>query len=176
MADGVSYPPATAASLNIPQPANAAPMSEKTGAAIGTQNTRFALEDHQHPRLTSSTTGSVSSGNTAAIAFTRAFTDEPCIDYCELPPSASTTTPAAADMDAAAQPSTCKVIAWTKGPTALLPNAPAGSFSGCTIRVWKSRTVPTNLVTLLLGGVFDIFAASVVGTRFSLIAIARSDV
>ena len=31
-------------------------------------------------------------------------------------------------------------------------------------------------VNLLLGGVFNLFAASVVGTRFSLIAVARSDV
>lgn len=39
-----------------------------------------------------------------------------------------------------------------------------------------AQTVPQNLVNLLLGGVFNLFAASVVGTRFSLIAVARSDV
>ena len=151
-----------------PQPANTAPMSERTGAAIGAVTGRYALEDHQHPRLTSSTTGTVAAGNTASITFTRLFAAEPCIDYCELPPTANTTTPVAGDIDAAAQPTTCKVIAWAKDGQ--------GNYTGCTIRVWKSRTVPTNLVTLLLGGVFDIFAASVVGTRFSLIAIARSDV
>ena len=37
-------------------------------------------------------------------------------------------------------------------------------------------TIPQNLVNLLLGAVFNLFGAAVVGTRFSLIAVARSDV
>lgn len=49
-------------------------------------------------------------------------------------------------------------------------------YTGCTVRIWKAQTIPQNLATLLLGSVFNIFAASVVGTRFSLIAVARSDV
>lgn len=159
----------------VPQPANVAPMSEKTGAAIGSQDGRFAKEDHQHPRLTSVVVGTVAAGNTATISFTRAFASEPGIDYQELPPSANTTAPDANDTAANAQPTNCKVIAWTKGPTAALPNAAASEYSGCTVRVWRAQTIPTNLTTLLLGGVFNLFAASVVGTRFSLIAVARSD-
>lgn len=153
---------------SIPQPANTAPMAEKTGAAIGAQTTKFALEDHQHPRLTSVTQGVISSGSTAVIDFTRTFTNEPGIDYQELPPTANTTTPVTADTDALAQPTQCKVIAWKKDGN--------GLFTGCTVRIWKAQTVPQNLVTLLLGGVFNLFAASVVGTRFSIIALARSDV
>lgn len=76
----------------------------------------------------------------------------------------------------AAQPTMAKVIAWTMGPTAALPNDAPTDYTGCTIRVWKSQTVPQNLSTLLLSAVFNIFAAGVVGTRFSLIALARSDV
>lgn len=64
--------------------------------------------------------------------------------------------------------STHKVIAWQRDGQ--------GLYTGCTIRIWRSQTVPQNLVTLLLGGVFNLFAASVVGTRFSIIAVARSDV
>lgn len=160
----------------IPQPATTTPKSEMTGGAVGALPTRYAREDHQHPRLTSTTVGSVTAGNTATIDFTRAFTNEPGIDYSELPPAADTATPAAADTAANQQPTMHKVISWKFGPSAAMPNAPAGSYTGCTIRVWKAQTVPTNLATLLLGGVFNLFAASVVGTRFSLIAIARSDV
>lgn len=133
-------------------------------------------DTHQHERLTSVVVGTVAAGNTATIQFTRAFASEPGIDYQELPPTANTVNPDAADVAANAQPSNCKVIAWTKGPTALLPAAAAGDYTGCTVRIWKAQTIPTNLVTLLLGGVFNLFAAGVVGTRFSLIAVARSDV
>lgn len=152
----------------VPKPANTAPMAEKTGAAIGGATSRYALEDHQHPRLTSTTVGFVAAGNTATIVFTRTFASEPGIVYQELPPAADTTTPVAADTAATAQPTQSKVIAWTKDAN--------GAFTGCTIRVWKAQTVPQNLATVLLGGVFNLFAASVVGTRFSIIAIARSDV
>lgn len=152
-----------------------APRPEATAPGQGGGN-MIPRDTHQHPRLTSVVVGSVAAGNTAAIQFTRAFTAEPGIDYQELPPSANTTAPDAADTAANAQPTSCKVIAWTKGPTAALPNAGAGEFTGCTVRIWRAQTVPQNLVNLLLGGVFNLFAAGVVGTRFSLIAVARSDV
>lgn len=122
---------------------------------------------HEHPRLTSAVIGSVVSGNTATISFTRSFSKEPSIDYAELPPTSTTTTPDPADTAASAQPTAFKVVAWQRDGN--------GNYTGCTIRVWKSQTVPQNLATLLLGGVFNLFAASVVGTRFSLIALARSD-
>lgn len=160
----------------IPQPAASVPQPEKTGGAAGSTLNQFALPDHQHPRLTSVVTGAIAAGNTATILFTRSFASEPGIDYQELPPSANTTAPDAADMAPNAQPSACKVIAWTKGSTTALPQAAAGEFTGCTVRVWRSQTIPQNLVNLLLGGIFNIFATSVVGTRFSLIAVARSDV
>lgn len=153
--------------FGMPQPANTAPMAERATASVGAQTARFALEDHQHPRLTSVTTGSIASGNTAVVAFTRSFSAEPGIDYIELPPTPTTTTPVAGDLAATAQPTACKVVAWTMDGV---------NYTGCTIRVFKSQTIPQNLVTLLLGAVFNLFGASVVGTRFSLIAIARSDV
>ncbi len=160
----------------IPQPASTPPMSERTAAATGSQTTRYALEDHQHPRLTSTTVQSVASGNTADVLFTRAFANEPGIDYQELPPTASTTTPDAADTAGTAQPTQCKVISWTRGPTATLPTAAATDYTGCKVRVWRGQVIPQNLATLLLGAVYNVFGAGVVGTRFSLIAVARSDV
>lgn len=159
-----------------PQPANTVPMSEKTSAAIGTSQLRYALEDHQHARVTSTTVQAVSSGNTADILFTRAFANEPGIDYQELPPTSNTTTPDAADTAGTAQPTTCKVISWTKGPTTTLPTASATDYTGCKVRIWRGQVIPQNLATLLLGAVYNVFGASVTGTRFSLIAVARSDV
>ncbi len=183
----VSYPPANLSSLQsaiaskadvsaIPQPATTPPMSEKTAPAIGTQPTRYALEDHQHGRLTSTTQATITSGNTATVMFTRSFVNEPGIDYKELPATAETTTPPASDTAASAQPTQSRVIAWTKGPTTRVPDAAATDYTGCVVRVWKAQTIPQNLATLLLSAVFNIFAASVVGTRFSIIAVARSDV
>ncbi len=142
------------------------PMSEAKTPAAG-MSTAIPRQDHQHPRLTSATVGAVASGNTATVTFTRAFANEPTIDYCELPATATTVTPDAADTAANAQPTTAKVIAWTRDGQ--------GNYTGCTLRVWRSQTIPTNLATLLLGGVFSVFSASVVGTRFSIIALARSD-
>lgn len=154
----VSYPPVTAQSLMIPQPANTAPMAEKTGAAIGAATSRFALEDHQHPRLTSTTYATVASGNTASVTFTRAFASEPGIVCTEI----------GGDTSVNAQPGVFKVQSWVQDAQS--------NYIGAVVRVWRSQTVPQNLATLLLGAVFNLFAASVVGTRFSIIAVARSDV
>ena len=60
-----------------------------------------------------------------------------------------------------------KVQSWTQD---------GGNYTGAVIKVWRAQTIPTNLVSLLLGGVFNLFASSVVGTQFSVIAVARSDV
>lgn len=151
----------------MPLPAVAAPAAERTAPTAGSGD-RYSRDDHAHPRLTSVTTGTVVAGNTATVMFTRAFANEPGMDYQELPPSANTVTPDAADTAAQAQPTMSKVVSWVKDAN--------GNFTGCTLRIWKAQTVPQNLATLLLGGVFNLFAASVVGTRFSLIAVARSDV
>ncbi len=152
-----------------------APKSEATSPTAGA-GMLAARDDHQHRRLTSTTVATIASGNTADILFTRAFTNEPGIDYQELPPSASTTTPQAGDTAASAQPTSSRVLSWRMGPTATLPDAAPTEYTGCTVRVWRSQTIPQNLATLLLGAVFNLFAASVVGTRFSIIAVARSDV
>ena len=152
----------------IPEPASVAPMVEKTGGSTGSEKKRFALEDHQHPRVTSTTVASIEVGNTAAVAFTRTFVNEPGINYSELPAAATTTTPPAADLATNAQPTSHKVIAWQRDTN--------GLYTGCVVRVWRSQAVPQNLVSLLLNGVFNLFGAGVVGTRFSIIAVARSDV
>jgi hypothetical protein len=143
---------------SVPQPATVTPRSEMTGGAIGVQPTRFALEDHQHPRLTSTTAAMVTTGSTATLAFTRPFLNKPGVVCTEIEGATGT----------AAQPAVFKVDSWVTDAN--------GAYTGCVIRVWRSQTVPQNLATLLLGAVFNLFSASVVGTQFSCIAVARSDV
>lgn len=147
-----------AVTAGIPKPANTAPMSEKTGAAVGSQTQRYALEDHQHPRLTSSTEHVVTTGSTVAITFTRTFVNKPSPVFTEIE----------GDTSAAAQPAIFKMQSWTTDGN--------GAYTGGIAKVWRSQTVPQNLITLLLGAVFNLFTASVVGTKFTCIAVARSDV
>lgn len=141
----------------MPKPADTAPLSEKTGAAIGALDTRYAKADHQHPRLTSTTYATVASGSTASVPFTRTFIQKPGIVCTEIEGSTGT----------GAQPAVFKVESWISDGT---------NYTGAVIRVWRSTTVPQNLATLLLSAVFNLFSASVVGTQFSCIAVARSDV
>lgn len=143
---------------SIPAPATTAPMAEKTGASIGTQTAKFALEDHQHPRLTSTTMATVAAGSTVAVSFTRSFVNKPGMVMTEME----------GDSSASAQPATFKVQSWTVDSN--------GAYVGAVIKVWRAQVVPQNLATLLLGAIFNLFGASVVGTQFSCIAVARSDV
>lgn len=68
---------------------------------------------------------------------------------------------------------------------------PSGAYTGCVIKVWRSRPLPTMtplsltaLLTAVVTGVnalisaltnYDIFGASAVGTTFTCIAVQRSD-
>jgi len=147
----------------VPKPANAAPLAEKTGADKGAITGRYALEDHQHPRLTSTTIATITAGSTATVMFTRAFSNEPGTVFTEI----------GGDTSANAQPASFKVQSWmreTMTPT------PSGAYVGAVVRAWRSQVVPQTLTTLLLSAVYNLFTASVVGTRFSIIAVARSDV
>jgi len=137
--------------------ASDAPAGEATTATVG--NTTMAQPaGHQHPRLTSTTMATVASGMTAQVDFTRTFVNKPGVVCIEIE----------GDTAATAQPAIFKVQSWIQDSSS--------RYTGCIIRVWRSQTVPTNLVTLLLSGVFNLFQTSVVGTMFSTIAVARSDV
>ncbi len=142
----------------MPQPASALPRSETTIGSIGSIPMRYALEDHQHGRLTSTAYASVTSGNTATVLFTRTFVNKPgLVCFEENAPTVI-----------GGQPALFGLASWVQGADNL--------YIGAVIRVWRSQTVPQNLATLLLSAVFNLFSASVVGTSFSCIAVARSDV
>lgn len=129
----------------IPQPAAITPHPEKTGGAKGSEPTRFALEDHQHPRLTSTTYASLAADGTATVSFTRTFVNQPGVNMTEV--------------DAAGkQPLVCSVQSWVRET---MTPTPAGAYIGCIIKGQRAQMLPTinplsgtlTLVSTLLQGV-----------------------
>ena len=145
-------------SAAVPLPSTMAPRGEAVTPTPGTDPTKFAQEGHMHPRLTSTTMAVVASGSTVQVAFTRTFANKPGMVMTEIE----------GDTTATSQPAIFKLQSWVQDANS--------NYTGAVIKVWRSQVVPQNLATLLLGAVFNLFSASVVGTNFCVIAIARSDV
>lgn len=156
----------------VPQPASAAPKVEMTGGATGQQVQRYALEDHQHPRLTSTTYATLAADGTATVTFTRPFTNKPGITMTET------------DV-AGKQPLICAVQSWVQDGSS--------RYTGCIIKGQRAQVLPTinplsGLLTLLsavVSGVntvvgqltnYNVFGGTVDGAVVSIIAVARSDV
>jgi hypothetical protein len=157
----------------MPRPASTPPLSEKTGAATGSQTQEYALVDHQHPRLTSTTYATLDSNGEAAIAFTRAFTNKPGLNLTET------------DAATGSQPLVLRGLSW-------VTNA-QGQYTGVTIQGRRAQMLPTinplsGLLTLVSGVVsgvntvfaqltgYNVFGGSAAGATISVIAVARSDV
>jgi len=161
---------------SIPQPANTAPRAEMTGGSTGSQSDRYALEDHQHPRLTSTTYATLAADGTATVTFTRTFTNKPGLVMTETDASGN-------------QPLVCVVQSWireTMTPT------PSGAYIGAVIKGYRSTILPTlsplsplAVLTAVVTGVnaintalsnLNLFGGSASGASVSVIAVARSDV
>lgn len=153
MDDGVSYPPVTISGLL----SDVAPVAESVSGVAGTA-AKATREGHQHPRLTSTSMAAIVTGSTVTVNFTRTFSQKPGMVMTEIEGDAS----------ANSQPAIFKVQSWVTDGN--------GNYTGAVIKAWRAQTIPQNLATLLLGGIFNLFNSSPVGTQFSCIAIARSDV
>jgi len=175
MADGVSFPPVDITSIQnaIPKPASTAPLSEKTGAATGAVTTRYALEDHQHPRLTSTIYATLDGSGQATVTFSRTFVNKPGLNLTET------------DATSASQPLVLRGLSWVRDGN--------GLYTGVTIQGQRAQMLPqinplSGAITLLSGLLtavnsvfaqltsYNIFGASASGATVSVIAIARSDV
>lgn len=160
-----------AVKAQIPQPATASPKSEMTGGAVGSAM-RYALEDHQHPRLTSTTYATLDGAGKATVTFTRTFLNKPGFSITEID---GTNT----------QPLVCVVESF-------VPNTPTGPYTGCVVKGYRSQALPAqqqmSLLAILgtvVAGVnslaasltgFNVFGGSSGGASVSVVAIARSDV
>lgn len=127
------------------------PLSEAGTARSGSEGLATRA-DHQHPRLTSATTGVLNASGEATVVFTRTFPTKPSVSilYSET---------------ADGQPVVFKVKSWVQT---------GSDYTGCVIKGYRSTTVPQNLATLLLGAVFNLFAGSASGVEYSLIAVQAS--
>lgn len=141
----ISYPPSNVVLGDV------TPLSETTSPTAGAMNVA-TRSDHQHPRLTATANGTLNSQGEATIVFTRTFASKPSVElnYVE-----------AADN----QPVVLKIKSWTMS---------GSDYTGCVIKGYRSQTIPQNLVSLLLGGVVNLFQGSVTGVEYSMIAIQSS--
>lgn len=131
---------------------DALPPSEAVTATAGA--TALASRDsHRHPRLTSATNETLGASGEVTVAFTRLFVTMPVLT-CLLIESANN------------QPVIFKIKSWVQDGSL--------NYTGCVVKGYRSQTVPQNLVTLLLGGVFDLFNGSAVGAQFACIALLAS--
>lgn len=128
------------------------PVSEGGVALAGSADLASRM-DHVHPRLTATATGTLNVSGEATITFTRTFPTKPglTVTYAE---------------SADNQPVVFKLKSWTLDGS--------NNYVGCVIKGYRAQTIPTNLVTLLLGGVFNLFASSANGVEYSLIAVQSS--
>lgn len=134
--------------------ATVAPPPEGVSAAAGTMPAA-SRADHVHPRL-SSVTGphTLDSNGEATISFTQVFDAQPHADgfYTEL---------------ADAQPVIFKAKSWVKDGN--------NKFVGVVLKGYRAQAIPTNLVTQLLGGVFNLFSpTSAAGVSFTCLAVKSS--
>ncbi|MGE7367920.1 hypothetical protein ACQKKX_02465 [Neorhizobium sp. NPDC001467] len=146
----------------VPSPtplADAPPKGEAKIATAGAANTASRM-DHEHPRLTSATSGTLNASGEATVMFTRTFDTKPSVAllYAE---------------SADGQPIVFKIKSWL-GENGLA--YVSGAYGGCVIKGYRSQTIPTNLVSLLIGGVFNLFAGSAAGVEYSAIALQTSAV
>jgi hypothetical protein len=179
--DALSVSKANAA--DIPLPADVMPKSEATTPAKGAETKKYALEDHQHPRITSATgnpaTHIIGAAGLATVTFTQSFDFFPNPLFTEVPPPTGTMP---------AQPAYFRVESWIRET---MTPVPSGKYVGCVVRSWRGRNLPVislltgllsligvnSIITALTG--FDPFGAPATGTTFTFTftctAIKRSD-
>lgn len=157
----------------IPQPATSTPRSEMTGGAVGTLPTRYAREDHQHPRLTSTTYATLGSNSQAVVAFSRSFLNKPGINLTETDAAAGT------------QPLVLRGLGWVQDANGLYTGV---MVQGSRAQILPALTPLSTLLTLVSGVVsgvnalvtmltnYNVFGGSAAGATISVIAVARSDV
>lgn len=152
----------------VPSVATTTPLPEATQPAAGSQALGVSSAGHQHPRLTSTTYGTIGVTGTTTITFTRSFASQPGVVMTEVGGSG-------------AQPAVFKVDSWIQT---------SGAYIGCVVRGWRAQVMPTltpvnGLLTAVITGIntlaaalsqFNVFAAPATGTVFSCVAIQRSDV
>lgn len=142
----------TAVANAIPAPANAAPVAEAVSAAAGSADSRFAMQDHAHPRLSSATIATLDASGAATVTFSRSFSAEPCAVLTAIGTGA-------------AQPTSVEVTSWIKT---------GANWTGAVIKGYRAQRLPAVLTLLSALLNYDIFGASASGTRVSCVFLMPS--
>lgn len=131
-----------------------APISEATTAAVGA-GSAAARDDHVHPRLSSTTVQTTDTNGVATVAFTRTF------------PAAKKPGVVLTGYDTNSQPLMFEVTGFqTDG---------GGNFTGCTVKVYRTRTLPATLTLLTDLLNFNIVGGAASNVEFSCVAIMASN-
>lgn len=146
----------------VPQPATSVPPEAGTKGGIGIAP-RYAREDHTHEvrarrkRVTlAAGTGIYLNKFVATWVFDKPFATKPII-VC-------------APEDDGGNPVNVAAV------TASFTQDANGLWTSVVVRGWRSQPIPQNLVTLLLGGVFNLFGASAAGVVVGLTAAEETPV
>lgn len=138
--------------VNLPF-SDATPMPESKTGTPGVQAVAVRA-GHEHPRLTSATTGHVlDAAGEATITFTRTFVGKPAVTYM-------------LDEPADAGPLMIKVKTWiTNG---------AGEYIGCVVKGYRFQLLPASLTLVTALASFSVYAGPTTGAPFTFIALQRS--
>lgn len=138
--------------VNLPF-SDATPMPESKTGTPGVQAVAVRA-GHEHPRLTSATTGHVlDAAGEATIVFTRSFTGKPAVTYMLDEPTEQ-------------GPVIIKVKTWTQDAN--------GAYTGCVVKGYRGQSLPASLTLLTALVSFNVFAGSTTGAAFTFIALQRS--
>lgn len=148
--DGLLVQPIPSTAIKL---SDAAPMPE-TLAAVAGAGALATRSDHQHPRLTSATTGHVlDASGEATINFTRTFVGKPAVTYM-------------LDEPADQGPVIIKVKTWLTNGN--------GDYTGCVVKGYRGQNLPASLTLLSALVSFNVFAGTTTGAAFTFIALQRS--
>lgn len=146
----------------VPKPATATPPEAGTKGSVG-NSPRYALENHTHEvrarrkRVTlAAGTGTYNGKFVATWVFDKPFATKPII-VCSPEDDGGNPVSAAA-------------------VTASFTQDANGLWTSVVVRGWRSQPIPQNLATLLLGGVFNLFAGSAAGVVVGLTAAEETPV
>lgn len=70
---------------NVPQPPSTAPKTEAASAVTGSDIMRYALDDHQHPSISSRTKVTLDANGAATTMFSKTFASEPELGFAKKP-------------------------------------------------------------------------------------------
>ncbi len=153
MGEGLSNPPdLSSIRALIPTAPTLIPPAEATTGQIGAAG-MYASAAHVHPRLTSVQIATLDANGLATVMFARSFAAQPGVILTPINPVGS-------------QPVMLQVQGWT--------NDTSGNFIGCSIKGYRTNTLPSTLALLSALISFNIAGGSAANVQVSVVAIQSS--